>query len=93
MSKRKGFETSERKRMLLSSLGLRFTSESWYVLTCIISLPIFIIIAYSFIELVRYIFKQPGVKVFLRIKISQDPLEKFFGCQRQRGGIHENPTI
>ena len=96
MSKRKGFEASECKRMLLSSetlLVLRITSKSWYVHRCIISLPIFIIIAHSFIELVRYIFKQPGVKVFLSIKISQDPLEKFFGCQRQRGGTHENPTI
>ena len=26
-------------------------------------------------------------------KISQDPLEKFFGNQRQRGGVNENPTV
>ena len=41
VSKRKGFEASERKRMLLSSetlLGLRITNESWYVHRCIISL-------------------------------------------------------
>ena len=25
--------------------------------------------------------------------ICQDPIEKFFGQQRQRGGAHENPTV
>uniref|UniRef100_A0A1X7STK4 Uncharacterized protein n=1 Tax=Amphimedon queenslandica TaxID=400682 RepID=A0A1X7STK4_AMPQE len=46
----------------------------------------------SFIELIRYIFTIPGVKSFLSENISQDPLEKFFGRQRQRGGVNENPT-
>ena len=32
------------------------------------------------------------MKFFLSEKISQDPLEKFFGCQRQRGASNENPT-
>ena len=41
----------------------------------------------SFVELIQYIFTVPGVKVFLSEKISQDPLEKFFGCQRQRGAV------
>lgn len=44
-------------------------------------------------ELVRYVFTIPGVKVFLSQRICQDPLEKFFGCQRQRGGSHDNPNI
>ncbi len=26
-------------------------------------------------------------------KISQDPLEKFFGIQRQRGRVNENPSV
>ncbi len=25
--------------------------------------------------------------------INQDPLEKFFGMQRQRGGVHDNPNV
>ena len=25
-------------------------------------------------------------------RICQDPLEKFFGLQRQRGGVHDNPN-
>ena len=25
--------------------------------------------------------------------LSQDPLEKFFGCQRMRGGTHDNPSV
>ena len=44
-------------------------------------------------DLVKYIFTLPGVKVFLSRKICQDPLEKFFGCQRQIGGTHDNPTV
>ena len=47
----------------------------------------------SFVELIRYIFTVPGVKVFLSEKISQDPLEKFFGCQRQRGAVNDNPNV
>ena len=47
----------------------------------------------SFLELVRYIFTIPGVKFFLSERISQDPLENFFGCQRQRGGASENPNV
>ena len=35
----------------------------------------------------------PGVEVFLSERISQDPHEKFFGCQRQRGHVNENPTV
>jgi len=47
---------------------------------------------WSFLELVPYILKIPGVKFFLSEHLSQDPLEKFFGCQRQRGRTNENPT-
>lgn len=32
------------------------------------------------------------VKVFLSEKISQDPIEKFFGRQHQRGRVNENPN-
>lgn len=44
-------------------------------------------------ELVRYIFNIPGVKSFLSQRICQDPLERFFGCQRQRGRVHDNPNV
>ena len=47
----------------------------------------------SFVELTEYIFKIPGVKFFLSERISQDPLENFFGCQRQRGRTGENPSV
>ena len=43
-------------------------------------------------ELVRYLFTLPDVKSFLSPRICQDPLERFFGCQRQRGGVHDNPN-
>ena len=41
--------------------------------------------AHSFIELVEYVFSLPDVSLFLSQRISQDPLENSFGCQRQRG--------
>ena len=47
----------------------------------------------AFIELVRYLFKLPDVKSFLSQRICQDPLENFFGCQRQRRGVHDNPNV
>lgn len=43
-------------------------------------------------ELVEYLFTIPGVKVFLSRRLSQDPLEKYFGCVRQSSGSHENPN-
>jgi hypothetical protein len=42
--------------------------------------------------MVRYLFTMSDVKVFLSRRICQDPLEQFFGCQRQRGGTHDNPN-
>ena len=46
----------------------------------------------SLLELIPYIFSIPGVKVFLSEAVPGS-LELFFGCQRQRGGTHENPTV
>lgn len=42
--------------------------------------------------MVDYIFTIPDVKVFLSNRICQDPLENFFGKQRQRGRVNENPN-
>ena len=47
----------------------------------------------SFLEFIPHIFKIEGVTSFLSEKLSQDPLEKFFGCQRQRGATNKNPTV
>ena len=55
-------------------------------------LDFFLTTVYSFVELLEFLFTIPGVKVFLSGKLSQDPLEKFFGCQRQRGRVNENPN-
>lgn len=57
----------------------------------------FIFTAKSFVGLVRYIFSLPEVVgqklAFLSAHINQDPLENFFGCQRQRGGTSDNPNV
>lgn len=47
----------------------------------------------SFVELVKYIFTMSDVKSFLSQRLCQDPLENFFGRQRQRGGVHDNPNV
>lgn len=44
-------------------------------------------------ELVEYIFTIPGVTCFLSERLSQDLLENYFGCQRQRGKSNENPNV
>ena len=46
----------------------------------------------SFVKLVRFLFTVPGVKFFLSRRICQDPIEKFFGFQCQRGRTHDNPN-
>lgn len=46
----------------------------------------------SFVELVHFLLGLLGVDVFLSEKVSQDPLEKFFGLQRQRGKSNENSS-
>lgn len=51
------------------------------------------IAVYSFIDMLEYIFTIPDVSVFLSNRICQDPLENFFGQQRQRGRVNENPNV
>jgi hypothetical protein len=93
----KQFTTSQKKRMLLSQEtmdGIRMTSMfSSCMLSGCIPMMLMKISAKSFVGLVRYLFTVPGVKYFLSRNICQDPLEKFFGCQRQVGGTHNNPTV
>lgn len=46
-----------------------------------------------FVELVEYLLSVEGVDIFLSERLCQDPLKKFLGCQRQRGGVHDNPSV
>ena len=46
----------------------------------------------SFIKLARYTLSLPGAPPLLSRRITQDPLEKFFGLQKQRGRVNENPN-
>ena len=52
----------------------------------------FTLIVKSFVEIVKFVFAIPDVKVFLSSRLCQDPLEKHFGQQRQRGRVNENPN-
>ena len=83
--------------MLLSDktlLGLRMTGI--YFHTCnSVALASFLT-ANSFVSLVRMLFSLDEVKdknfSFLSFTLNQDPLEGFFGCQRQRGQTGDNPS-
>ena len=52
--------------------------------------------ALSLVGLVKTIFSLPEVKgkklSLLSGHLCQDPLENYFGCQRQRGGTNEHPN-
>ena len=43
--------------------------------------------------MVQDLFTDEHVTSFLSERIQQDPLEKYFGKQRQRGRVNENPTV
>lgn len=47
----------------------------------------------SFVEMGRYLLKYPGVKFLLSERFTQDPLESFFGHQRQKGGGSDNSGV
>ena len=96
---RKGFEKekSQQERMMLSAetrLGLRMTGK---IVKSVIVLQIFYTTAQSFVGLVKLLFELPEVKgrnlAFLSNNLCQDPIENFFGCQRQRGGTSDNPNV
>ena len=77
--------------------GLKFTGTGVcvcvHITLCVVVSKLICNAAKAFIEMVEYLFTLRGVKCFLSERISQDPLEKFFGNQRQRGGVNENPTV
>ena len=54
--------------------------------------PSFCYTVKSFVELAQSVLSLPGAPPLLSRRITQDPLEKFFGLQRQRGRVNENPN-
>ena len=95
---RTGYSKTKKSFMLLSGetrYGIHMTGEN-EVETSVAKLFVFPT-GMSFIELVQYLFSQPIVKdnklAFLSQNICQDPLENHFGCQRQRGGTSDNPSV
>ena len=76
--------------------GLRMTGEICSHCNFKLLLLYIYFLVHSFLGLVRYVFSLPGMienKIaFLSRNLCQDPLENFFGCQRQRGGTSDNPN-
>ena len=52
--------------------------------------PPFVYAVKSLLELIPFLFFIPGVRVFMSERLSPDLLERFFGCQRQRGATHKS---
>ena len=96
VDKRKGpFSPADRKQMALSEItqnGMKITSR--FIISMVQACFIFSFCAVnSFLELIPFLLKLPGVTCFLTEKLSQDPLEKHFGCQRQMGRTNDNPKV
>ena len=84
---REGFSAKEKELMLLArETRIVITITGIHIRVYLKTLLIFLLAVKSFVELVRYIFTIPEVKMFLSERLSQDPLKNFFGCQRQRRG-------
>ena len=47
----------------------------------------------SFVELSTILLAVPGVQYILPEKLNQDPIERFFGKQREAGGHNDNHTV
>ena len=47
----------------------------------------------SFVEITKYLLSEGKDLFILSERVSQDPLENYFGKQRARGGRNENPTV
>lgn len=61
---------------------------SWPCVHCLCS------VVNSFVDLAKYLLSQGEDGLFLLSeRISQDPLENYFGQQRARGGRNENPNV
>ena len=93
VQQQKGFPSEKKKMMFMpveTRKGIEVTGNKIY--TKLLCLNDFYIVN-SFVKIVQYLLTVPGVKCFLSSRLSQDPLEKFFGCQRQRGKSSENPNV
>ena len=98
---RSEYSKAQKKRMLLSNgilIGIRRTGTVLSELsssTCLFISNYFSAVK-SFVELVRFLFTLPEVQEYnlksLSNQLCQDPLEGFFGFQRQRGGTSDNPS-
>lgn len=99
VSKRQGFSKKQKATMMLSLetiTGLRMTGDIIEFTIIVLHYYYYFISAHSFLGLVQHVFSVPGVKenkiALLSRNLCQDPLENFFGCQRQRGGTSDNPN-
>ena len=100
VEQREGFTTAQKQMMCLSKetlTGLKITGRFKHACIMFMShwshiMCHFISTVHSFIEMAEYLFKQPRVQYLFSERLTQDPLECFFGKQRACGGRNENPS-
>ena len=79
-------------RILIYTYGQQCMHD--YVHTCThIHVHVFVFLSHAVRTFIELTFTILGVTVFLSEKLSQNPLEKLFGCQHQRGGTGDDPTV
>ena len=76
---------------------IHVSDSKWMLIFCRATCTIIFCAVKSFTGLMRYLFSLPEVQrnklAFLSNNLCQDPLENFFGSQRQRGGTSDNPNV
>ena len=96
VAKRQGFAKMQQKMMLIpieTRQGIEVTGEFIsHIRNCLLYISVLFLLMKSFVEIVQYLFGVPGVTKFSSGWLSQDSLEKFFGCQQQQGKSSENPN-
>ena len=91
---------SEKRKLLLSSEtmeGLRVTGKIMHImfeLHCVLILTVYFFVVTSFVEMAKFLLSNGSPGFFLLSeRVSQDPLENFFGQLRACGGRNENPNL
>ena len=95
MDSRQGFNDEQKQHMVLNSAsdnGMRITGTYACKQEVCCNYESFSTVK-SFLELVPLLLKIECVTAFLSGKLSQDPLENFFGIQRQQGRANGNRSI
>ena len=90
------YTKKDRNKMLLSQEtleGLQITGRQFLPYIYILNSCFAITSVHSVVEVARFLFNTVKIKVLFTERFCQDPLESFFGQQRQSCGGSDNPNV